>query len=150
MGSQRVIHDWATFTFKKGAEPMEDPTENYGPIKTSQQIVDPEDKTRNLGWFPGRNVNQLNSWQQSRNLWELVWKRLYPQKTRQAPTDKTPKEKGNMEKEIATHSSILAWKNPWTEESGGLKSMGLHDWACVHEGGGRWVGSKKLVELKNK
>ena len=55
-----------------------------------------------------------------------------------------------MEKEMATHSSILAWKNPWTEESGGLKSMGLHYWACVHEGGGRWVGSNKLVELKNK
>ena len=54
------------------------------------------------------------------------------------------------EKEMATHSSILAWKNPWTEESGGLKSMGLHDWACVHEGGGRWVGSNKLVELKKK
>ena len=49
---------------------------------------------------------------------------------------------------MATHSSILAWKNPWTEESGGLKSMGLHDWACVHEGGGRRVGSNKLVELK--
>ena len=42
------------------------------------------------------------------------------------------------------------WKNPRTEESGGLKSMGLHDWACVHEGGGRWVGSNKLVELKKK
>ena len=55
-----------------------------------------------------------------------------------------------MEKEMATHSSILAWKNPWIEESGGLKSMGLHDWACVHEGGGRWVGSNKLVELKKK
>ena len=51
---------------------------------------------------------------------------------------------------MATHSSILAWKNPWTEESGGLKSMGLHDWAGVHEGGGRWVGSNKLVELKKK
>ena len=44
------------------------------------------------------------------------------------------------EKEMATHSSILAWKNPWTEESGGLKSMGLHDWAYVHEGGGREMG----------
>ena len=32
-----------------------------------------------------------------------------------------------MEKEIATHSSILAWKSPWTEEPGGLQSMGLHD-----------------------
>ena len=32
-----------------------------------------------------------------------------------------------MEKEMATHSSILAWKNPWTEEPGGLQSMGVHD-----------------------
>ena len=29
-----------------------------------------------------------------------------------------------MEKEIATHFSILAWRIPWTEESGGLQSMG--------------------------
>ena len=29
-----------------------------------------------------------------------------------------------MQKEIATHSSILAWKIPWTEEPGGLQSMG--------------------------
>ena len=49
-----------------------------------------------------------------------------------------------------THSSILAWESPWTEESGRLKSMRLHDWACVHEGGGRWVGSNKVVELKKK
>ena len=54
------------------------------------------------------------------------------------------------EKEMATHSSILAWKSPWTEEPGRLQSVGLHDWACVHEGGGRWVGSNKVVELKNK
>ena len=29
-----------------------------------------------------------------------------------------------LEKEIATHSSIFAWRIPWTEESGGLQSMG--------------------------
>ena len=29
-----------------------------------------------------------------------------------------------LEKEMATHSSILAWEIPWTEESGGLHSMG--------------------------
>ena len=55
-----------------------------------------------------------------------------------------------MGKEMAPHSSILAWKSPWTEEPGGLQSMGLHDWACVHEGGGWWVGSNKLIELKKK
>ena len=38
-----------------------------------------------------------------------------------------------MEKAVAPHSSTLAWKIPWTEEPGGLQSMGLlrvgHDWA---------------------
>ena len=29
----------------------------------------------------------------------------------------------SLEKEIATHSSILAWRIPWTEEPGGLQSM---------------------------
>ena len=29
-----------------------------------------------------------------------------------------------MEKEMATHSSILAWRSPWAEEPGGLQSMG--------------------------
>jgi len=30
-----------------------------------------------------------------------------------------------LEKEMATHSNILAWKIPWMEEPGGLQSMGL-------------------------
>ena len=30
-----------------------------------------------------------------------------------------------LEEEAVTHSSILAWKIPWTEEPGGLQSMGL-------------------------
>ena len=29
-----------------------------------------------------------------------------------------------LEKKMATHSCILAWKNPWTEEPGGLQSKG--------------------------
>ena len=41
-----------------------------------------------------------------------------------------------LEKEIATHSSILAWKFPWTEEPGGLQSMGSqrvgHNLASEH------------------
>ena len=30
----------------------------------------------------------------------------------------------SLEKKLATHSSILAWRIPWTEEPGGLQSMG--------------------------
>ena len=29
-----------------------------------------------------------------------------------------------MEKEMATHSSVLTWRSPWTEETGGLRSLG--------------------------
>ena len=32
-----------------------------------------------------------------------------------------------LEKEMATHSSILAWEMLWTEESGGLQSLGLQN-----------------------
>ena len=38
-----------------------------------------------------------------------------------------------LEKKMATHSSILAWRIPWTKKPGGLQSMGSqrvgHDWA---------------------
>ena len=35
-----------------------------------------------------------------------------------------PGSEGPLEKEMATHFSILAWEIPWTEELGGLQSMG--------------------------
>ena len=35
-------------------------------------------------------------------------------------------QEDHLEKEMATHSGILAWKIPWTEETGGLQSMGSH------------------------
>ena len=52
----------------------------------------------------------------------------------QSPVWVDPLEEG-----MATHSGILAWRVPWTEESGGLRSTWLervrHDWsdlACMH------------------
>ena len=33
-------------------------------------------------------------------------------------------QKDTLEEDMATHSSILVWKIPWTEEPGGLQSMG--------------------------
>ena len=33
-----------------------------------------------------------------------------------------------LEEEMATHSSILAWRIPWTEEPGGLHTMGSQEW----------------------
>ena len=31
-----------------------------------------------------------------------------------------------LEEEMATHSSLLSWRIPWTEDPGGLQSMGSH------------------------
>ena len=45
-------------------------------------------------------------------------------------------DRTRLEKEMATQSSILAWRIPWTEKSGGLQSIGSqrdrHDWATKH------------------
>ena len=35
-------------------------------------------------------------------------------------------QEGPLEKGMAAHSSTLAWRIPWTEESGGLQSTGSH------------------------
>ena len=40
-------------------------------------------------------------------------------------------QKDPLEEGTATHSSILAWRIPWTEEPGGLQSMGLQ--RVVHD-----------------
>ena len=54
------------------------------------------------------------------------------------PMQETQKTQGKIPcSRMATHSSILAWKIPWTEESGGLQSMGSkrvrHDWVTERQ-----------------
>ena len=39
----------------------------------------------------------------------------------------------SLEKGMATHSSILAWRIPWTEEPGGLQSMGSQSWTQLKQ-----------------
>ena len=55
-----------------------------------------------------------------------------------------------LEKEMAAHSSILAWKIPWTEEPGRLQSMGSqrvgHDWATSLD---PWSWSCHAANLQN-
>ena len=41
-------------------------------------------------------------------------------------------QEDSLEKEMATHSSIRAWEIPWTEEPGGLQSMGSQK-SLVHD-----------------
>ena len=66
-----------------------------------------------LGGFPRSSVKNLHVMQEIQ-VWSLGWE-------------------DPLEKKMAPHSSTLAWKIPWTEEPGGLQSMGsqrvTHDWA---------------------
>ena len=39
----------------------------------------------------------------------------------------SPGQEDPLEKEMATHSNILAWESPWTEETGRLQSMGSQE-----------------------
>ena len=56
-----------------------------------------------------------------------------------------------LEKEMATHSSILAWRIPGTGEPGGLPSMGLHrvghNWSDLAAAAWRWDTSGSLLNL---
>ena len=50
---------------------------------------------------------------------------------------------------LATYSTILAWRIPWTEEPGGLPSMGSHITERLTldlEGGGAWEGKELHVQ----
>ena len=62
-----------------------------------------------------------------------------------------------MEKKMATHSSILAWRIPGTEEPGGLLSMGSHrvrhnwnDLAAAAAEGGKLVKKEPKNKLSTK
>ena len=56
--------------------------------------------------FPGGSVVKNLPAKQGAQIWSLCWE-------------------NPLEKEMATHSSILTWRIPWTEEPGGLQSTGL-------------------------
>ena len=58
-----------------------------------------------LGGFPGGSVSKNLLAMQETRVWSMGWE--------------DPLEKG-----VATHSNIFAWRIPWTEEPGGLKFMG--------------------------
>ena len=58
-----------------------------------------------------------------------IWASLVAQSVKNLPAVQETRVRSQgwedpLEKEMATHSSILAWKISWTEEPGGLQSMG--------------------------
>ena len=68
-------------------------------------------------------------------LWQKVyskWASLIAQSVKNLPAMQKTRvqflgQEDPLEKEMANHSSILAWKIPWTEEPGGLQFMGSQE-----------------------
>ena len=63
------------------------------------------------------------------HLKETLWASLVAQRVKYLPAMqetwvRSLRPEDPLEKEMATHSSILAWRIPWTDEPGGLQSMG--------------------------
>ena len=55
------------------------------------------------------------------------WVSLVAQMVKNLPAmQETQVQEDPLEKEMTTHSCILAWKIPWTEEPGGIQSIALH------------------------
>ena len=69
---------------------------------------------------------------------QTIWKRrasLVAQRLKRLPAMRETwvrslGQEDTLEKEIATQSSILAWRIPWTEEPGGLQSIGSQRVEC--------------------
>ena len=85
--------------------------------------------------FPGGSVVKNPSDSARDGHWSLGWE--------------DPLEKG-----LATHSTVLAWRIPWTEEPGRLQSVGLqrvrHTWASLHyfRGDAEWISLSISFEQK--
>ena len=72
---------------------------------------------------------QPSSWCDSTAPSQLSWASLVAQMVKSLPAMQKTKVRflgweDPLEKRMATHSNILAWKIPWTEESGGVQSTG--------------------------
>ena len=60
------------------------------------------------------------------------WERIHlPMQKKQETGVQSLGQENPLEKEMATHSSILAWKIPWTESLVGYKSMGWKEWVMT-------------------
>ena len=76
-----------------------------------------------------RTINQNQLYLASIYIYDIHWASLVAQtvKNLSAMWETWVRSLGQedpLEEGMATHSSVLAWRSPWTEEPGGLQSMG--------------------------
>ena len=118
VGNSLTWHTWGSATFPRPRLPKSKMTKLFDKIKNDGLRMSITRLTFSLysayqASLVAQTVKRLSAMQETQ-VWSLGWE-------------------DPLEKEMAAHSSTLAWKTPWTEESGRLQSMGLqkvrHDWA---------------------
>ena len=94
----------------------------------------------NINYPHFSSFDEILGWICPPGKWEIIWERLRAK-----------------EKEMATHSSVLAWRIPWTEKPGRLQSMGSHrvrhDWSDLSVAAARakessYIGPPSLHYLR--
>ena len=85
-----------------------------------------------------QGINCLNPSSVIEEPYRLLWASLVAQSVKNLPAVQETRVlslgwEDPLEKEMATHCSILAWKISWTEEPGGLQSMGSQSQARVSD-----------------
>ena len=85
-----------------------------------------------------QGINCLNPSSVIEEPYRLLWASLVAQSVKNLPAVQETQVlslgwEDPLEKEMATHCSILAWKISWTEEPGGLQSMGSQSQARLSD-----------------
>ena len=104
-------------------------TKNQTEIKESISFTIATKRIKYLGINLPKETKELYT-ENQKTLMKEIWASLLAQLVKNLPAVQETHVRSlgwedPLEKEVATHSSILAWKISWTEESGGLQSMGL-------------------------
>ena len=106
-------------------------TENYKTLL--REIKENQNNRRNVLFYGNKRLNIVKIW----SIQKRIGPSLVAQSVKNLPAAQETRVQSvscedPLEKEMATHSSILAWKISWTEEPGGLQCMGSqrvgHDW----------------------
>ena len=98
--------------------------------KTDSQAERTKLRLLGEGWGDGMNRYTLLYLKWITNK-DLLWASLVALRIKRLPAMQETRVRSlgwedPLEKEMATHSSTLAWRTPWTEEPGGLQSTGSH------------------------
>ena len=137
MGSHRVGHDWSDLAAAAAAGVLSYIVLGQMTAKATTRLIwapcqFPGKKKKNTA-RPISQILEICHWGFCLRLASLVAQRVKHLPTTWETRVRSLGWEDPLEKEMATHSSTLAWKIPWTEKPGRLQSMGSqrvrHDWA---------------------